>query len=84
LYIPSFIKTDSVIQKLIGGIHRQTDSVVIAYAHFYFFQNKESRLKGDKTKRKEWFDEECMKVTNTKNKTHKDINHKHYTRIAAE
>jgi hypothetical protein len=29
-YIPSFIKTGSGIQKLIGGIHRHADSVVIS------------------------------------------------------
>jgi hypothetical protein len=26
IYIPSFIKIDSAIQKLIGGIHRHTDA----------------------------------------------------------
>jgi hypothetical protein len=30
IYIPSFIKTGSGIQKLIGGIHRHTDSMEIA------------------------------------------------------
>jgi hypothetical protein len=31
IYIPSFMKTDSGIQKLIGGgIHRHTDSMEIA------------------------------------------------------
>jgi hypothetical protein len=30
IYIPSFIKIGSAIQKLIGGIHRQTDSMKIA------------------------------------------------------
>jgi hypothetical protein len=30
IYIPSFIKTGSGIQKLIGGIHRHTDSKVIS------------------------------------------------------
>jgi hypothetical protein len=30
LYIPSFIKTASGIQKLIEGIHRHTDSMAIA------------------------------------------------------
>jgi hypothetical protein len=29
-YIPSFIKSGSAIQKLIGGIYRHTDSIVIA------------------------------------------------------
>jgi hypothetical protein len=28
IYIPSFIKSGSGIQKLIGGIHRHTDSMV--------------------------------------------------------
>jgi hypothetical protein len=37
IYLPSFIKTDSGIQKLLGGIHIQT------YTHRQ--QNKESRLK---------------------------------------
>jgi hypothetical protein len=43
--IQSFIKIGSGIQKLIGGIHRHTDSMVISQAYFHFFQNKESRLK---------------------------------------
>jgi hypothetical protein len=30
IYIPSFIKIGSGIQKLIGGIHGHTDSMVIA------------------------------------------------------
>jgi hypothetical protein len=30
IYIPCFIKIDSAIQKLIGGIHRHTDSMEIA------------------------------------------------------
>jgi hypothetical protein len=30
MYIPNFIKTGSAIQKLIRGIHRHTDSMVIA------------------------------------------------------
>jgi hypothetical protein len=30
IYIPSFIKTGSGIQKLIGGIHRHTDSMETA------------------------------------------------------
>jgi hypothetical protein len=30
IYRPSFIKTGSDIQKLIGGIHRHTDSTVIS------------------------------------------------------
>jgi hypothetical protein len=30
IYVPSFIKIGSGIQKLIGGIHRHTDSKVIS------------------------------------------------------
>jgi hypothetical protein len=30
IYIPSFIKIGSAIQKLIGGIHRHTDSMDMA------------------------------------------------------
>jgi hypothetical protein len=30
IYIPSLIKISSAIQKLIGGIHRHTDSMAIA------------------------------------------------------
>jgi hypothetical protein len=41
IYIPSFIKTGSGIQKLIWGY---TDSMVIPQAYFYFL-NKENRLK---------------------------------------
>jgi hypothetical protein len=39
IYIPSFIKIGSGIQKLLGGdAHIDTDSTVIPYAYFYFFQ----------------------------------------------
>jgi hypothetical protein len=38
IYRPSVMKIGSCIQKLIGGIHRHTDSMVIAYAYFYFFE----------------------------------------------
>jgi hypothetical protein len=38
IYIPSFIKIGSSVQKLIMGIHRHTDSMVISYAYFYFFR----------------------------------------------
>jgi hypothetical protein len=38
IYIPSFIKTGSGIQKLIGGINRHTHSMVISYAYFHFFK----------------------------------------------
>jgi hypothetical protein len=46
IYVPSFIKIGSGIQKLIGGIHRHThrqqgDLISL----LLFFQNKESRLK---------------------------------------
>jgi hypothetical protein len=42
-YIPSFIKTGSSIQKLIReGIHRHTDSMLIAQAYFYFFKMREA------------------------------------------
>jgi hypothetical protein len=30
IYIPSFIKIDSYIQKLMRGIHRHTDSMIIS------------------------------------------------------
>jgi hypothetical protein len=41
IYIPSFIKTSPGIQKLIGGgIHRHTDSMVVAETYFYFFKIK--------------------------------------------
>jgi hypothetical protein len=36
IYILSFIKIGSGIQKLIGGIHRYTDNTEIAYALFHF------------------------------------------------
>jgi hypothetical protein len=35
---PSFVKIDYGIQKLIGGIHGHTDSMVIAQANFHFFK----------------------------------------------
>jgi hypothetical protein len=46
IYIPSFLKTDSTIQKLIGWIHMQThrQQGYLTSLHL-FFQNKESRLK---------------------------------------
>jgi hypothetical protein len=44
IYIPSFIKIGSGIQKLLGeGIHIRTHSKVISKP--LFFQNKESQLK---------------------------------------
>jgi hypothetical protein len=45
IYIPSFIKTGSGIQKLMRGIHRHTESMVISQTYFILFSNKESRLK---------------------------------------
>jgi hypothetical protein len=33
IYIPSFIKTGSGKQKLVGGIHRHVDKTEIAYAY---------------------------------------------------
>jgi hypothetical protein len=45
IYIPSFIKIGSGIRKIMRGIHRHTDTygMEIAYAHFQFFKNMESR-----------------------------------------
>jgi hypothetical protein len=43
IYIPSFVKIGSGIQKLIGKIQRHTESMVILC--FLLFFNKESRLK---------------------------------------
>jgi hypothetical protein len=43
IYIPSFIKIGSGIQKLLGGIHRQHGDLI---SLLLSFQNKESRLKG--------------------------------------
>jgi hypothetical protein len=44
IYIPSFIKIGSVIQKLMGwgGLHRQHGNIISLHL---FFQNKASRLK---------------------------------------
>jgi hypothetical protein len=42
IYIPSFIKIGSGIQKLIGVIHRQEGGLI---SLLLFFQNKERRLK---------------------------------------
>jgi hypothetical protein len=36
IYVPIFIKIASGIKKLIGGIHRHTDSMAIAQAFFHF------------------------------------------------
>jgi hypothetical protein len=38
IYIRSFIKIGSGIQKLIGGNHRHTDSKVTSLAYFCFFK----------------------------------------------
>jgi hypothetical protein len=44
IYLPSFIKIGSGIQKLIGGgIHTRT--ATRSHKHTLFFQNKESRIK---------------------------------------
>jgi hypothetical protein len=46
IYIPSFIKIGSAVQKLMGRIHKQThrqEGDLISL--LLFFQNKESRLK---------------------------------------
>jgi hypothetical protein len=46
IYIPSFIKSGSGIQNLMGGgIYRHTDSMEIARVYFYFFKIKRSKLK---------------------------------------
>jgi hypothetical protein len=37
IYVPTFIKIGSSIQKLIGGIHRQHGDRI---SLFYFFENK--------------------------------------------
>jgi hypothetical protein len=42
IYIPSFIKIGSGIQKLMGRVHRHTDSMVSLNL---FFQSKKGRLK---------------------------------------
>jgi hypothetical protein len=41
IYVPSFIKTSSGIQRFIGGIHRQHGDHI---SLVLFFQSKESRL----------------------------------------
>jgi hypothetical protein len=53
IYIPSFTKIGSAIQKLRGRIHRQHGDRISLL--LFFFQNKESRIKkeGDK-KEQEW------------------------------
>jgi hypothetical protein len=38
IYILSFIKVGSGIQKLTGGIHRHTDNKVISGDYFYFLK----------------------------------------------
>jgi hypothetical protein len=45
IYVPSFIEIGSGIQKLIGGIHRHTQTATWSHKPTLFFQNKESRLK---------------------------------------
>jgi hypothetical protein len=51
IYIPSFIKIGSGVQKLIEGIHRDTHTHTHTHGQqrdliSLLFQNKESRLKG--------------------------------------
>jgi hypothetical protein len=41
IYILSFVKIGSGIHKLIAGIHRHTDSMVIAQAYFYTLNTEE-------------------------------------------
>lgn len=38
IHIPSLIKIGSDIQKLKGGIHKHTGSIVIPQTYFYFFK----------------------------------------------
>jgi hypothetical protein len=38
IYIPSFVKIGSGIQKLLVGIQRHTDSMVISLAYRQFFE----------------------------------------------
>jgi hypothetical protein len=49
IYVPSFIKIGSSIDKLTAGIHRQTQThtqiATWSHKHTLFFQNRESRLK---------------------------------------
>jgi hypothetical protein len=42
IYVPSFIKICSGIEKLMGGY---TERIVMSKAYFNILQNKESRLK---------------------------------------
>jgi hypothetical protein len=42
IYVPSFIKIGSGVQKVIGGIHRQQGDLI---SLLLFFLNKESRLR---------------------------------------
>jgi hypothetical protein len=45
IYIPSFMKIGSGIQKLTRGIHRHTQTECDLRSLVLFFENKESRLK---------------------------------------
>jgi hypothetical protein len=50
IYIPRFIKIGSDVQKLMGGIRKHTDNMVIDCIRlFLFFRNRESRLKNGQT-----------------------------------
>jgi hypothetical protein len=43
-YISIFIKIGSGFQKLVRGIHRHRESMIITYASYYFSQNEEGRI----------------------------------------
>jgi hypothetical protein len=58
IYIPSFQKTGSGIQKLIGGYTDTQQGDLLSL--FSFFQNKESELKN------EAFQKKCFHISNKK------------------
>jgi hypothetical protein len=61
IYIPSFIKFGSGIQKLIMGIKRHTDSMTIVQTYICFFLNKENGLKnGSYESRKTCWKKSCI------------------------
>jgi hypothetical protein len=45
IYIPSFIKIGSAIQKFVGLAYRDTQTAWRSQKSILFFQNQESRLK---------------------------------------
>jgi hypothetical protein len=49
IYVPSFVKIGSGIQKLIGGLHRHTDHRQDGHrmSLLFFVQNKENKLKSN-------------------------------------